>query len=258
MPTGSVFAHARGCGGIFLKNSTEKSAEPAAGRIRLYEEPVYLAALVMLSLAVAMTAAADFGVSMIVAPAYILSLKFPFLTFGRAEYIIQALLFAVFCILMRRIKPVYLFSFVTCVIYGFVLDAWRSVVPAFNPAVTAPGSFALPVRLLLFAGGVLLCSFSIASFYKVYLYPQVYDFFVKMLSRRFNIALPKFKTCFDFCCLAAACVLTLAFFGRFRGIGVGTIIMTAVNGALIGLFGKVLDRFFVFEPLFPKVKRIFE
>lgn len=63
---------------------------------------------------------------------------------------------------------------------------------------------------------------------------------------------------FDFCCLAAACVLTLAFFGRFRGIGVGTIIMTAVNGALIGLFGKVLDRFFVFEPLFPKVKRIFE
>lgn len=130
--------------------------------------------------------------------------------------------------------------------------------PAFNPAVTAPGSFALPVRLLLFAGGVLLCSFSIASFYKVYLYPQVYDFFVKMLSRRFNIALPKFKTCFDFCCLAAACVLTLAFFGRFRGIGVGTIIMTAVNGALIGFFGKVLDRFFVFEPLFPKVKRIFE
>jgi Holliday junction resolvasome RuvABC DNA-binding subunit len=48
MPTGAAFAHAGGCGGIFLKNSIEKSAEPAAGRIRLYEEPVYLAALVML------------------------------------------------------------------------------------------------------------------------------------------------------------------------------------------------------------------
>ena len=58
MPTSAAFAHAGGCGGIVLKNSTEKSAEPAAGRIRLYEEPVYLAALVMLSLAVAMTAAA--------------------------------------------------------------------------------------------------------------------------------------------------------------------------------------------------------
>lgn len=54
MPTGAAFAHAGGCRGIVLKNSTEKSAEPAAGRIRLYEEPVYLAALVMLSLAVAM------------------------------------------------------------------------------------------------------------------------------------------------------------------------------------------------------------
>ena len=124
-----------------MKNSIEKSAEPAAGRIRLYEEPVYLAALVMLSLAVAMTAAADFGVSMIVAPAYILSLKFPFLTFGRAEYIIQALLFAVFCILMRRVKPVYLFSFVTCVIYGFVLDAWRSVVPGIQSCSDSTGKF---------------------------------------------------------------------------------------------------------------------
>lgn len=241
-----------------MRTSKNRKNKKAAGRIRLYEEPVYLAALVMLALAVAMTAAADFGVSMIVAPAYILSLKFPLLSFGRAEYVIQALLFIVFCILMRRIKPVYLFSFVTCIIYGFVLDAWRSVVPAFNPVLTAPGSFALPVRLLLFAGGVLLCSFSIASFYKVYLYPQVYDFFVKMLSGKFNIALPKFKTCFDFCCLAAACVLTLVFFGRFRGIGIGTIVMTVVNGTLIGLFGKLIDRFFEFKPLFPKIKRLFE
>lgn len=67
------------------------------------------------------------------------------------------------------------------------------------------GKFALPVRLLLFAGGVLLCSFSIASFYKVYLYPQVYDFFVKMLSRRFNIALPKFKTCLFLLLAPRAC-----------------------------------------------------
>ena len=42
---------------------------------------MYLPSMIIMSLAVAMTAAADFGVSMIVAPAYILSLKIPFLTF---------------------------------------------------------------------------------------------------------------------------------------------------------------------------------
>ena len=42
--------------------------------------------------------------------------------------------------------------------------------------------------------------------------------------------------------------------------GISVLLYTALPAAvlLIGLFGKVLDRFFVFEPLFPKVKRIFE
>lgn len=51
-------------------------------RIKLYNELTYLFALIFMALAVALTAAADFGVSMIVAPAYLLSLKVSFLTFG--------------------------------------------------------------------------------------------------------------------------------------------------------------------------------
>lgn len=85
-------------------------------------EICYLVSIVLLSFAVAMVAAAGFGVSMVVAPAYVLSLKVPFLTFGQSEYVVQALLFAVFCLLMRRVKLVYFSSFLTCLIYGAVLD----------------------------------------------------------------------------------------------------------------------------------------
>ena len=59
-------------------------------KIKVSSEIGYLAAIVLLSLAVAMLSAADFGISMIVAPAYLLSLKLPFLSFGQAEYVIQA------------------------------------------------------------------------------------------------------------------------------------------------------------------------
>lgn len=44
-------------------------------KIKLYEEPTYVLATVLLALSVAMIAAADFGVSMIVGTAYIVSLE---------------------------------------------------------------------------------------------------------------------------------------------------------------------------------------
>lgn len=59
-------------------------------KVTLHSETVYLFAILILSFAVAMVSAADFGVSMIVAPAYILSLAVDALTFGQSEYILQA------------------------------------------------------------------------------------------------------------------------------------------------------------------------
>ena len=73
-------------------------------KLKIPSEAVYILAVALLSLAVAMLTAANFGVSMIVAPAYLLSLKLEFLTFGQAEYVIQAGLFVVFCIAMRGFK----------------------------------------------------------------------------------------------------------------------------------------------------------
>ena len=52
-------------------------------------------------------------------------------------------------------------------------------------------------------------------------------------------------------------VMILLIFGRFRGIGVGTVVMTCVNGPLIGLFGKLLDARFRFVPWLPKLEAAF-
>ena len=221
-------------------------------------ELCYLLSILLLSFSVAMVAAAGFGVSMIVAPAYILSLKVSFLTFGQSEYIVQAVLFAVFCVLMGRVKLVYFSSFLTCLLYGAVLDFWRAVIPPLNPAVTPPGSMALWLRIVLFVAGMLLTSCSVALFYRTYLYPQVYDFFVKGVSARFSLDRTKFKITFDVGALLIAVALSLLFFHRFNGIGVGTLIMTALNGLLIGAFGTGIDRLVSFRPLFPSFAARFE
>ena len=226
-------------------------------KIILSSEIMYIVATVVLAFAVAMLTAADFGVSMIVAPAYIFSLKFNIFTFGQSEYIIQAVVFILFCIIVRRIKLIYFTSFLSCLIYGAVLDLWRVAIPLFNPAVTSAESIPMALRIILFAGGELLTAVSIAIFFKCYIFPQVYDFFVKCICEKFSIDKSKFKIAFDFSFLALALILSLAFFGKIRGIGVGTVIIVCVNGVAIGAAGKLIDKFFEIKPTFKKLEEKF-
>ncbi|MBR4873689.1 MAG: hypothetical protein IKV00_07620, partial [Clostridia bacterium] len=92
----------------------------------LYRELAYVLGLIVLAVGTVLMERADFGMSMVVAPAYLFYVKvsafWPFFTFGMAEYVFQALLLLVLIVVMRRVKKSYLFSFVTAVIYGFVLD----------------------------------------------------------------------------------------------------------------------------------------
>ena len=213
-------------------------------RLCISSEITYLHAIVLLALAVSILTAADFGISMIVAPAYLLSLKVGAITFGQAEYIIQAGVFVLLCLVLRKFKPIYLMSFVTCLIYGAVLDLWRTL-PCFNPAVTVPGSMALWLRIPMFVVGVLLTSFSVALFFKTYLYPQVNDFFVKAVS------------CVDLTYLLASTVMTFCFFGKLVGLNWGTLVMAFCNGTIIGFFSKRLDRTFEFRPRFAKFASLF-
>lgn len=226
-------------------------------KIPVYSELIYIIGLVVLSFSVAMTAAADFGVSMIVAPAYVFSLKFDFLTFGQSEYVLQAVLFVIMCIILKKIKPVFLISFVTCIIYGGILDLWRTVIPVFNPQITPPGSMSFPVRIVFLIMGMLLTAISVAMLFRTYIYPQVYDFFVKAVSDSKKIDRTKFKRKFDGCCFVLACVMTLVFFRKFVGVGWGTVIMTLFNGILIGKAGQLFDYIFEIKFLFPKLEEKF-
>lgn len=227
-------------------------------KITFYSEFAYIWAILTLSFSVAMVSAADFGLSMIVAPAYILSQKVEFLTFGQSEYVIQAILFIILCILLKKVKLIYFVSFLNCIVYGAVLDLWRLIIPMFNPAITEPGSMSMTLRITFFIASAFITAFAIALFFRVYLYPQVYDFFVKGITEHFKIKQTQFKIAFDISFLALSIIMTLVFFKDFVGIGVGTIIIAIINGILIGGAGKVLDKIFEFKPLFPNLAKKFE
>ena len=207
-----------------------------------YTEAAYVPGIVLTALGAALMTHSDLGLSMIVAPAYLLHLKIsqllPWFTFGKAEYLVQALLIAVCMILRRRFRKKYLFTFVTAVIYGAVLDLFLGMIPEAGGMAS---------RILMFAAGMAVCAAGISFMFFTYLAPEAYELFVQEAAERFRKPLPQVKTVYDISSLLVSVVLSLLFFGTLEGIGIGTIVCSLVNGTLIGFIMKTLERIFIFR-----------
>lgn len=215
-----------------------------------YTEAAYIAGLLFLALGTAFMERADLGISMVVAPAYLIHLKLSqsaaFYTFGTSEYVFQAFLILLLALVMRRFKRAYLFSFATAVIYGFTLDLFMSLVARIPIA-----GFAM--RLVFYAAGLALCSVGVAFFFKTYLIPEAYELFVKEIAEKLGAKTAAVKTVYDIVSCAVGVALSFIFFGfgRFEGVKIGTIVCALVNGPLIGLVSSLMDRAFEFRDALP-------
>lgn len=219
-----------------------------------YAEAAFGVGLLLLAFGTALTAYGDFGISMVVAPAYILHLKvsefLPFFSFGMAEYVLQAAVLLFMAALLRKFRVVWLLSFVTAVLYGLILDASMLLM------ALLPDIFTL--RLVIYVLGALICDVGISLLFRTYLPPEVYELFMKEIARKLGKPIPTIKTVYDCTSMAVAIAMSLLFFGTLRGIGIGSVICALVNGALIRAFTKMFDRIFEFSDRFPLRKRFEE
>ena len=212
--------------------------------IRKFGEGAWIAGLIVLALGTALAAKANFGVSMVVAPAYIISEKTP-LTFGMAEWIYEGLMLVLFSIVMKRFRLRYLLSFGTSFLYGLALDFWNLVV------FRSLAADALWLRIVLLALSLICVSLGVTLFFMSYLPAQICDLFVKEAAEKYKLDRNKFKYVFDISSLALALILSLILFRSVwgHGIGIGTIAATLLNGLIIAFFSKILVKFIDFSPL---------
>ena len=212
---------------------------------KFYSELTYVLGLILLPFGAALMTMADFGVSMIVAPAYILHLKvsesFGFFTFGVAEYTLQAVLLMITVAILRKFRISYLLSFVTAFLYGMFLDVYLALL----------GNICwddLYLRIAAYVMGIGFTAVGVALFFRTYISPEVYELFVKEVSAKYRVPLGKFKTFYDCGSLVVSVIFSFAFFGfgSFVGIGWGTLICALINGKLIGLTDKFLGERFEF------------
>ena len=212
-------------------------------------ELAYVFGIVFVAVGVVLMEKADFGVSMVVAPAYLLyrwlSPTLEFVTFGMAEYCLQAVLLMLMALLIRRFRVSFLFSFVTAVIYGFVLDGFMAL-GAFLPADR------IWLRIVYYILGMLFCSAGVSAMFHTYLSPEVYELFVKEVSAHFRWNINRFKTVYDCTSCLIGILLSFLAFGlwHFEGVKWGTVLCALINGWIIGRFSALYEKHLSFYDRF--------
>ena len=211
-----------------------------------FSEIAYILGIIGLALGTALMERADFGLSMVVAPAYLLHLKIsqfiPAFSFGIAEYSFQAILIIILSIFLRKFKTHYLFSFVTAVIYGLTLDASVFLV-GMLPLIGLAG------KIIFYLIGMIFCSVGVSFLFHTYIPPEAYELFVKEISAKSKVNINIIKTVYDCLSCLTGVILSFAFFGlwHFEGVKFGTVICALVNGFLIEKCSKIMDSLFDFK-----------
>ena len=211
-----------------------------------FTELAYVFGILALAFGTAMMERADFGMSTVVAPAYLLHLKisqrFPAYSFGMSEYVLQAFLLVVLSFVVRKFKKGFLFSFVTAVVYGFALDASIRLVGLL------PFS-GIAWKIFCYLAGMVVCALGVSFLFHTYISPEAYELFVKEVSETYHLEIGKVKLAYDCCSCLVSVLLSFLFFGfgRFEGVKLGTIICSFINGRLIGFLGGVLESRYRFQ-----------
>lgn len=224
-----------------------------AKKIKGFSEISLLAGLIFCSLGVCFASKSGFGVSMVVAPAKVLSEYFSWMTLGWGETLVQVALLIIVSIIVKKVKIKYILSFLTAFVYGRMLDFWLFV---FGKEQYTD----MTSRILSCSASLLLVSFAVACYLRSYLPQPGYEMIVSELANHYKKDMNKVKWIYDISSLAAAIILMLTLFFKFdfTMVGIATLIATFINAPLIAMWGKLMETKLEFTPKFTKFKEWYD
>lgn len=200
----------------------------------------WVLSITLCSFGVGLCTKANFGLSMIAAPPYIIHCflrdSLTWYTQGTSEYIWEGLLIVITCIIVRHFRMKYVLSLVTAIVSGGVIDFWLWVLGGNGPYDS------MPVRIATFVIGVLCIALAVAFVFRTTIPPQAYELVVSEVADKYGFDKSKTKLVNDIIMLAISVSLSWILTKTWTGVGVGTIISTFVNAPLIKFFGKGIDK----------------
>ena len=233
-------------------------------KIRKSAELMWIFGTIFVALGVSICSKSNLGVSMIAAPAFVISeyvsTNFNWITVGVTEYIIQGLLLILLIILIRKFDWRFLLAFVVAIIYGYVLNLFIFIFKD----LTIDN---IVLRWITLIVGDIITAFGVACYFRTYLPLQVYELFVSQTASKFKLSINKTKWIFDISLLIISIILAFTLFSDYKtfdfttiwytnyhNLGLGTIVTTIINSPIIAFMGRIIDK--IFEPL-PRFEKFY-
>ena len=160
-------------------------------------------------------------------------------TMGTWNAVFQVVLILLLVLILRKLKPRYLLSFVVAGVSSMILDGAN--------AVCARLPETIPVRIVCYITGFLVMTLGIALMAECKLPVAPMNLFVRELAEEWNKPFRRVKLVFDVGCLVLSITVSLCFAGRLsRGIGPGTVISAFLTGPFSGFYIAHLRKHFQF------------
>ena len=171
-------------------------------------------------------------------PFYSVSLSlrqtFGLLSMGTWNSVFQVCLILALCVILRKAKPMYIFSFLVAAAAGVILDGFN-ILCALLPET-------LPVRIACFGVGFVFMSVAISFCAECKMPVAPMNLFVRELAEYLGKPFHSIKLYFDIGCLLLSVTVSLVFARQLFGIGVGTLIGAFFQGPLSGVFIRAIRR----------------
>ena len=200
------------------------------------------------SFGVALITKAALGTSPISSLPYVLSFRFP-VTLGQFSFILNMVYIVGQILLLRRdFRPVQLLQIAVNVVFSSFIDVSMDLLDWLEPEF-------LPVKVLALAAGCAVLGFGISVEVapKVLMVPGegIVQAIAKVSGWRFGTV----KVNFDAALVILAVSLSLLFFHRLQGLGVGTIVSALTVGRFVNIYNRHLPLIRKISALVPQTAK---
>ena len=193
----------------------------------------FILGVVLNSFGIALITKAALGTSPISSLPYVLSFAFA-PSLGQFTFLVNLLFIAGQALLLRRdFAPVQLLQILVNVVFSGCIDVSMALLGWLQPD-------SLPLQLLSLAAGCAVLAFGISMEVAPDVLMVPGEGMVKALSRATHHKFGSTKMAFDVTLVATAAVLSLLFFHRLQGLGLGTILSALLVGRLVNLCNRRL------------------
>ena len=180
------------------------------------------------SFGVAFITKSALGTSQISSVPYVLSLRFPSVSFGMTTFFVNLLFILIQAVLLKKnFQPVQFLQVAVNVLFSVLIDVSMTLLSFFQP------EFGLRIVSLLAGCVILAVGISIEVAPDVLVVPG--EGAVRAISQTTGLKFGSVKVYFDVSLIVIASALSFLFFGRLNGVGLGTVLSALTVGKFVNI-----------------------